>query len=196
MSAVKRGLGKEKIVIADGLNYIKGYRYQLYCEAKAVGTPSCVVHVGTPVERCRANNKARSAEGRSDCYEEEVFEELVYRYEEPNGMNRWDSPLFTIAEDDEEMPGDKIWEAIFGGEGGAKGVKPHTATVLVGLPFPFPFPACGPSDWVLMNRLQQPASSPDYLYELDQATQSIVIGILEWQKSHEGEVGGEITFSD
>lgn len=42
-SAVKRALGRDTIVIADGLNYIKGFRYQLYCEAKAVQTPSCVV---------------------------------------------------------------------------------------------------------------------------------------------------------
>ncbi len=42
-SAVKRALGRDTIVIADGLNYIKGFRYQLYCEAKAVKTPSCVV---------------------------------------------------------------------------------------------------------------------------------------------------------
>lgn len=42
-AAVKRVLTKQSIVIADGLNYIKGFRYQLYCEAKAVCTPSCVV---------------------------------------------------------------------------------------------------------------------------------------------------------
>lgn len=45
-SAVKRGLGKETIVVADGMNYIKGFRYQLYCEAKAVGTGCCVVSGG------------------------------------------------------------------------------------------------------------------------------------------------------
>lgn len=43
MSAIKRVLTRDAIVIADGLNYIKGYRYQLHCEAKAVQTPSCVV---------------------------------------------------------------------------------------------------------------------------------------------------------
>ena len=43
MSAVKRLLGRDSIVVADGLNYIKGYRYQLFCEAKALQTPSCVV---------------------------------------------------------------------------------------------------------------------------------------------------------
>ena len=42
-SAVKRAIGRETIVIADGMNYIKGFRYQLYCEAKALQTPSCVV---------------------------------------------------------------------------------------------------------------------------------------------------------
>ncbi|KAK4690299.1 protein KTI12, partial [Lecanoromycetidae sp. Uapishka_2] len=44
-STVKRALGKDSIVVADGLNYIKGFRYQLYCEAKAVQTPSCVTPV-------------------------------------------------------------------------------------------------------------------------------------------------------
>jgi tRNA uridine 5-carbamoylmethylation protein Kti12 len=32
------------IVIADDLNYIKGFRYQLWCEAKAVGTRCCTIH--------------------------------------------------------------------------------------------------------------------------------------------------------
>ena len=52
-SAVKRALGKECIVIADGLNYIKGFRYQLYCEAKAVETPHCVVRLFPPRLSCR-----------------------------------------------------------------------------------------------------------------------------------------------
>lgn len=51
-SAVKRALGKDTIVIADGLNYIKGFRYQLYCEAKAVQTPSCVVSIPSSIDSC------------------------------------------------------------------------------------------------------------------------------------------------
>lgn len=39
----KRALAKDTFVILDGMNYIKGYRYQLWCEAKAVGTTCCVV---------------------------------------------------------------------------------------------------------------------------------------------------------
>ena len=42
-SAVKRLLGPEDVVIADGMNYIKGFRYQMHCEAKAVETGCCVV---------------------------------------------------------------------------------------------------------------------------------------------------------
>jgi tRNA uridine 5-carbamoylmethylation protein Kti12 len=42
-SAVKRALGRETLVLVDAMNYIKGFRYQLYCEAKAVGTGCCVV---------------------------------------------------------------------------------------------------------------------------------------------------------
>lgn len=42
-SAIKRTLDRDTIVVADAMNYIKGFRYQLYCEAKAVRTNSCVV---------------------------------------------------------------------------------------------------------------------------------------------------------
>ncbi|KAJ9295594.1 hypothetical protein DTO271G3_6050 [Paecilomyces variotii] len=55
----KRALGRDSIVIVDGMNYIKGWRYQLWCEAKALSTTSCVVHVGTPAAQCIANNQAR-----------------------------------------------------------------------------------------------------------------------------------------
>lgn len=40
---VKRALSRDTIVILDGMNYIKGVRYQLWCEAKAVATTCCVV---------------------------------------------------------------------------------------------------------------------------------------------------------
>ncbi len=152
-SAVKRALGKDTIVVADGLNYIKGFRYQLYCEAKAVQTPSCVVrfsealthwirlmslevHVGTPVETCREiNTKALQSDCKESGYAVDIFDNLVYRYEEPNGMTRWDSPLFTIPYDDEAPPCQDIWDAMVGSEGKAKTVKPNLTTVMVELQF-------------------------------------------------------------
>lgn len=133
MSAIKRFLTRDSIVIADGLNYIKGFRYQLNCEAKAVQTPSCVVHIGTPADICREHHKNRIESGVDACYAEEDFENLIFRYEEPNGMARWDSPLFTVVYDDEAPPFDQIWEAMVGRDGQAKVVRPNAATVLVRL---------------------------------------------------------------
>lgn len=149
------------------MNYIKGFRYQLYCEAKAVQTPSCVVHVGTPAEKCRELNGA-ALKTSSGGYEHETFENLVFRYEEPNGMTRWDSPLFTIPYDDAAPPCDAIWEALVGSEGKTKAIRPNAATVL------------------------KPASEQDYLYELDKTTSEIVSIITTWQQDHPGEGGGEV----
>ncbi len=36
-AAVERELNKEAVLIADDLNYIKGYRYELFCIARAMG---------------------------------------------------------------------------------------------------------------------------------------------------------------
>lgn len=164
-SAVKRALGRDDIVILDSGNYIKGWRYQLHCEAKALGTPSCVVHIGTSTEGAREVNAGRltrgdtnnnqvavgdgvedqgegetqenttvDGEGEKDPYSEQAFEELVMRFEEPNAMARWDSPLFTVLWDDPMPPCAKIWEAVVesrGGDGRARVVRPNQATMLV-----------------------------------------------------------------
>ena len=47
---------RDDIVIADGLNYIKGFRYQLYCEAKALQTPSCVVSIPCALMGCTTDS--------------------------------------------------------------------------------------------------------------------------------------------
>lgn len=90
------------------------------------------VHVGTPIERCRElhTNRVEDPSHEGD-YANDVFENLVYRYEEPNGMTRWDSPLFTVPYDDETPPFEAIWEAMVGSDGKAKRVKPNAATVTV-----------------------------------------------------------------
>lgn len=90
------------------------------------------MHVGTPPDRCRENNTKLLANKEVDGgYEEEDFENLIFRYEEPNGMTRWDSPLFIVVEEDEIPPCDQMWEALVGSDGKTKVVKPNMATVLV-----------------------------------------------------------------
>lgn len=90
------------------------------------------VHVGTPIPKCREINAQLLADSSNPSgYEPELFENLVFRYEEPNGMTRWDSPLFTVPYEDETPPMTEIWEAMVGSDGAAKVVRPNQATVLV-----------------------------------------------------------------
>lgn len=62
------------------------------------------------------------------------FENLIMRYEEPNSMVRWDSPLFTLPWD-EEPPYDALWAAVTSGV--KKGPTGAVAAVSV-------FGWCGP----------------------------------------------------
>ncbi|KAK2029872.1 chromatin associated protein KTI12 [Colletotrichum zoysiae] len=229
--AVKRVLSDRDIVILDGLNYIKGWRYQLHCEAKAVRTPSVVLQIGCGVERARGINEERlrrrrrggdegaptatttrtpavtttntateTAEGAAtndvtttdagreeekeekeeeekeeeeQPYEPDNWENLVFRYEEPNPMTRWDSPLFTLVWDDDAAQTarvfDDVWDAVAGT--GRKTVKPNQATV---------------------QRSRD--AGGDYLYVLDRETQDVVRRVLEAQ-GEGGEEGGEVTVS-
>jgi hypothetical protein len=45
-------LKRDSIVILDGMNYIKGWRYQLWCEAKAAQT-TCLSALGCRISFCR-----------------------------------------------------------------------------------------------------------------------------------------------
>ncbi|KAL0931022.1 elongator complex associated protein kti2 [Colletotrichum truncatum] len=190
--AVKRVLTDRDIVILDGMNYIKGWRYQLHCEAKAVRTPSVILQIGCGVERARGINEERLRKreeaapttetvtegeekkkdgsdedkvGDEQAYDKENWENLVFRYEEPNPMTRWDSPLFTLIWDDDEAQASKVfddlWDAIAGT--GRKVVKPNQATV---------------------QRSRD--AGGDYLYVLDRETQDVVKKILDGQGDEEG----------
>jgi hypothetical protein len=46
-SAVDRAVSKDSIVIVDSLNNIKGYRYELWCLARAAGILYCLVFFET-----------------------------------------------------------------------------------------------------------------------------------------------------
>ncbi|KAI0142947.1 chromatin associated protein KTI12 [Xylariaceae sp. FL1272] len=186
-AAVKRVLSDRDIVILDGLNYIKGWRYQLHCEAKAMRTPSCILQIGCSKDKSRQTNEARlrsepeaapdarkiddDADDAEAPYDPANWENLVFRYEEPNPMTRWDSPLFTLIWDDGDDHArqvfDSLWEAIAGDT--RKIVRPNQATV---------------------QRSRE--ADGDYLYTLDRETQDIVRRILD-QQSDEG--GGEVKIS-
>ncbi|KAJ1663521.1 kti12, chromatin associated [Coemansia sp. RSA 1813] len=153
LSAVERAVSRETILIVDAPNYIKGLRYQLYCVGREVSTTQCVIHCAIPVAEARRINQTRGAEG----YDENLFEELAMRYEEPNPVAKWDSPLFTVIQHDPDdtLPFDKIWDALVE----QRAPAPNFATAM------------------------KPVTETNYLFELDRATQEIINAVLEVQKS-------------
>ncbi|KAL4064201.1 chromatin associated protein KTI12 [Scleroderma yunnanense] len=120
-TAIQRSLGRNNIVIVDSLNYIKGFRYQMYCAAREMKVRVCTVYVLAPPDLCKRWNNERT-DGR--VYSPETLDNLLQRYEEPSSMVRWDSPLFTVSWTDVDVPADDIWRAI--SEGMVK--PPNTGT--------------------------------------------------------------------
>lgn len=49
---VEKNLIDGRVVIADSMNYIKGYRYQMYCIAREVKTTYCVVYCNSTPDKC------------------------------------------------------------------------------------------------------------------------------------------------
>ena len=141
------------------------------------------VHVGTPVAQCRAVNEQRlsasapveteapsselSGSNPDDPYETGVFDNLIARYEEPNGMARWDAPLFTVPYDDTEPPLSAIWDALVAADGTGRAARPNAATVL---------PAARPTD---------------ALSTLERASQVVVEHVSAWIRNNPGE-GGDV----
>ncbi|KAL0273735.1 UNVERIFIED_CONTAM: hypothetical protein PYX00_006344 [Menopon gallinae] len=154
-----RLISPDELIIIDALNYIKGYRYELYCASKTSKTTQCTVHCLIDSKVAWSFNESRDS---SDHYTREVFDALIQRYEEPIGTNRWDSPLFTfLSNDTNERSFDGIYDALYS----RKPPPPNQST------------QC------------PPLSDSNYLYELDQATQEVVKVIMEAKKFNpEGEV--------
>jgi protein KTI12 len=96
-SSVIRLLSKDTVVIVDGSNYIKGFRYELWCASKATKTTQCTVYCDVSNEDAWNWNEQRPDEEK---YYKDVFDGLVMRYEVPNAAQRWDSPLFLSLADD------------------------------------------------------------------------------------------------
>lgn len=102
-SDVIRQLNKENVVIFDAGNYIKGYRYEVYCATKAARVSQCTFFCAINDQQMKGFNGERREEdvvtvmGNSAVpYTEETLEALKMRFEEPQGNNRWDAPLFTV----------------------------------------------------------------------------------------------------
>lgn len=75
-SDIQRRLNTRDLLIFDGSNYIKGYRYEIYCMTKLYKTPQCTIHCDIPVECAWLWNNKRVELER---YNREIFDSLVVR---------------------------------------------------------------------------------------------------------------------
>ncbi|KAF8070212.1 chromatin associated protein KTI12 [Lyophyllum atratum] len=121
-TAMQRQMAVDTILIVDALNYIKGFRYQMYCAAREMKLRVCTIYVVAMQEQCREWNATRQ-DGLT--YAPETLENLLFRYEEPSSMVRWDSPLFTVLWDEDAPPMPQIWDAITKGN-----IKPPNSGTL------------------------------------------------------------------
>ena len=83
-------------VIIDSLNYIKGFRYELYCIARSIRSPHCVCWTQCDNAISLELNSNLKQSLSLESYDEKILLDLRLRFEEPHSKNRWDNPLFVI----------------------------------------------------------------------------------------------------
>ena len=79
-ATAERALDGRTTVILDAPNYVKGYRYELWCMARQHNARYCVVHVTTTTST-------------DTGYGTDLLTALKARFEPPDNQNRWDCPL-------------------------------------------------------------------------------------------------------
>lgn len=93
-TSVEHALTADTIVIVDSLNYIKGFRYELFCLCKSLSTTYAVIFPQVAFETTLDWNNTNNR------WKPTMMRELSSRFETPNGNNRWDKPLFCVSEAD------------------------------------------------------------------------------------------------
>lgn len=95
-SAVDHNLSSTAWVIVDSLNYIKGFRYELYCLARTIKSTHCCVWLSCDEATSNSWSLARK-DVPGGTYPQDILEDLRRRFEPPNERNRWDRPLFSAS---------------------------------------------------------------------------------------------------
>ncbi|XP_008196615.1 protein KTI12 homolog isoform X2 [Tribolium castaneum] len=126
--------------------FFSGYRYELYCGSKANKNTQCTVHTEINRDEAWKFNEKRPELER---YIRDTFDALLMRYEDPDGKNRWDSPLFVVFPG-QELDKSAIMSCLFDSEP----VVPNMST-------------------------QNPPLNSTNLYDLDQVTKKITDGLVK-----------------
>ncbi|KJH49204.1 chromatin associated protein KTI12 [Dictyocaulus viviparus] len=174
-SSVEKNLNQQNIVICDALNYIKGFRYELFLIAKLYKTTFAVVHCSADINTCLWLNAEKEEHMR---YEESVINDLISRYEKPNTSNRWDSPLFEIKTGKKER---SVFEIPDDMSADIEYPSPRYAHI----PMEDIFKTICEGAVLRQNQSTHvvPVAPADFLHELDRTTQEVVEAIIEGQKT-------------
>ena len=89
-SNVEKYVDQSRVVILDSMNYIKGYRYELYCLARNSMTTLCLVFCDTDKETAREWCESLEETKESNYFPPDLFEDYASRMEFPNQAKRWD----------------------------------------------------------------------------------------------------------
>ena len=93
-AAVHRSLVADRVVIADGMNFIKGLRYELWCFAREMGMGCCCAFCEATAEEATERSKAR--------YPDDVLKDLIGRMEKPSEAHKWDRPLIVVKDPNDQ----------------------------------------------------------------------------------------------
>ncbi|KAF8371486.1 hypothetical protein PRIPAC_77915 [Pristionchus pacificus] len=175
-SCLQKALAKNSIVICDAMNYIKGFRYELFLVGKTVKTTYAVLCVKCDEETSRWMNEQKKEEER---YSSSVISELFSRYESPDSRQRWDSPLFLV--ETGRLEKEKVSEEE---EEDVHFDLQHASPRFVSLPL------TEIRDWLCegiqlsenASTATAPLAPPDLLHLLDRVTQQVVQHIICEQK--------------
>jgi protein KTI12 len=72
LSAMQRHANSDTVLIIDAPNYIKGFRYQMYCIARELKLRVCTVYVIATPAVCKERNERRTDEGAQNAYAPET----------------------------------------------------------------------------------------------------------------------------
>lgn len=115
---VQRYINLDNVVILDAAAYIKGFRYELHCLTKEAKTQYCVVERFIDPEKCWSWNEEQLREQERDTdlpepgYNKQTFDALVMRYEKCDENNRWDSPLFRLTSESDQLNLEELYNII------------------------------------------------------------------------------------
>lgn len=120
-SEAQRYINLNQIVILDAAAYIKGFRYELFCMTKEAKGRYCIVEKLIDPELCwKWNGQVEAAQSDNQpsddapnpFYSKDVFDALVLRYEKCDETNRWDSPLFRLNSENDDLNLEELYNIV------------------------------------------------------------------------------------